>query len=148
MAAGIHARIISPGANHPFDLPTERTLTSRGIICVPYWGANCGGALGETMEFSGWRDVEIAAFMHRRLGPHVLSAIRDSQRTGLTATEITKSRTFERFARAAARASHRSLKGSLLAAGLECYRRGLIPTSVGRNFSRGYFEREVLLPFD
>ncbi len=148
MAGNIQAGIIAPGANHPFDLHAERALTARGIVCIPYWVANCGGTLGETMEFAGWRDPEIADFIHRKLAPHVQSAIRDSRKTGLTPTELTKARTFERFARAAAHATSRGLKGSLMDAGLECYRRGLVPTAVVRSLSRDYFERQVLLPFD
>jgi glutamate dehydrogenase/leucine dehydrogenase len=46
MAGRIQARIIVPGANHPFDLADEKALAARGILCVPYWIANCGGTPG------------------------------------------------------------------------------------------------------
>ncbi len=148
MAGSIQARIISPGSNHPFDLATEKVLVARGVVCVPYWVANCGGTLGETMEFSGWRDGEIAEFIHRRLEPHVRGVIRESQRSGLTPTEIAKPKTLQRFARMAAEAGQPGIKGRLMAAGLECYRRGLVPTDLVRVLSRRYYENEVLLPFE
>jgi glutamate dehydrogenase (NAD(P)+) len=147
-AGGIQARIIAPGSNRPFDLATEKALVARGIIPVPDWVANCGGVLGPTMEFSGWPDGEIVDFIHRRLEPHVRGAVRESERTGLTATEIAKPRAIERFKQMAARAGRPGLKGRLMSAGLEVYRRGLIPSALVRRMSRQYYERSVLLPFD
>ena len=110
-AGGIQARIIAPGSNHPFDLATEKALMARGIIAVPDWVANCGGVLGLTMEFSGWPDGEIVDFIHRKLEPHVRGAIRESERTGLTATEIAKPRAIERFEQMAARARTAGAEG-------------------------------------
>jgi len=147
-AAGIQARIIAPGSNHPYDLETERKLVAKGIVAVPYWLANCGGTLGETMEFSGWRDTEIAEFIHRRLEPHVRGLIRESQRAGVTPTEIAKPRTLARFARMAERASRPRLKGRVMGLGLECFRRGLLPSDLVRALSKSYFEGSVLLPFE
>ncbi len=144
----IQAKIISPGSNHPFDLASEKALVARGIVCVPYWVANCGGTLGETMEFSGWRDGEIAEFIHQRLEPHVRQVILESQRSGLTPTEIAKPKTLQRFARMAAETNRPGVKGRLMGAGLECYRRGLVPSGLVRVLSRRYYENEVLLPFE
>jgi glutamate dehydrogenase (NAD(P)+) len=147
-AAGIRARIIAPGSNHPYDLDTERKLVAKGIAAVPYWVANCGGTLGETMEFSGWRDTEIAEFIHRRLEPHVRGPIREAQKTGLTPTEIAKPRTLARFARVAEQAARPGVKGQVMGLGLECYRRGLAPAGLMRILSKSYFEGAVLLPFE
>jgi glutamate dehydrogenase (NAD(P)+) len=147
-AGGIQARIIAPGSNHPFDLATEKALMARGIIPVPDWVANCGGVLGPTMEFSGWPDGEIVEFIHRKLEPHVRGAIRESERTGLTPTEIAKPRALERFEQTAAQAGRPGLKGRFMSAGLEVYRRGLVPSALVRGMSRQYYERNVLLPFE
>ena len=146
-AARIRARIIAPGSNHPYDLETERKLVAKGIVAVPYWIANCGGTLGETMEFSGWRDTEIAEFIHRRLESHVQAPIRESQKTGLTPTEIAKPRTLARSARTAQQVSRPGVKGRVMPLGLECYRRGLVPAGLVRILSKSYFEGSVLLPF-
>jgi glutamate dehydrogenase (NAD(P)+) len=61
----IQARIVAPAANQPYDNEAETAMASRGILCLPYWLTNCGGTLGETMEFAGLNDAEIAAFMNR-----------------------------------------------------------------------------------
>ncbi len=146
-AARIRARIISPGSNHPFDLDTERRLVATGIVAVPYWIANCGGILGETLEFAGWGEKEIAGFMHRKLGPHVRQAIEESQRTGLTPNEVAMPKAMARAAGKAAEVSGQGFMGQAMRAGLECHRRGWLPRGCVRLLSRSYFEGSVLLPF-
>jgi glutamate dehydrogenase (NAD(P)+) len=145
-AGGVQARIVSSGSNHPYDLETERWLASRGAVLLPYWISNCGGTLGETMEFAGWRGGEIAAFIHRRLEPNVRWLIGEARETGLTQTEIAKPATFARFKRLSEQSERRGLGGRIAVAGLECYRRGFLPSGAVRLLSRGYFERSVLLP--
>jgi glutamate dehydrogenase/leucine dehydrogenase len=147
-AGGIQAKIISPGSNHPYDLETERALVRRGILCLPYWVANCGGTLGETLEFAGWTDAEIASFIRRRLEPHIRWIVDQSRRNHLTPTEIAMPRTLARFARLSEQAARPRLRERIMSAGLECYRRGLIPSAAVRALSRGYFENSVLLPFE
>jgi glutamate dehydrogenase/leucine dehydrogenase len=145
-AGSIQARIVSSGSNHPYDLETERRLASRGAVLLPYWISNCGGTLGETMEFAGWRGGEIAAFIHRRLEPNVRWLIGEARETGLTQTEIAQPATFARLKRLLEQSEQSGLGGRIAGAGLECYRRGLVPSGAARLLSQGYFERSVLLP--
>ena len=147
-AGGVQARIVSSGSNHPYDLETERRLTARGTVLLPYWISNCGGTLGETMEFAGWRGDEIAAFLHRKLEPNVRWLIGEARKTGLTQTEIAKPPTFTRFQRLSEQAERRGLGARIAGAGLECYRRGLVPSGAVRLLSRSYFEQSVLLPLE
>jgi glutamate dehydrogenase/leucine dehydrogenase len=149
IANKILAKIICPGSNHPYDLQTERRLVQRRIVCLPYWITNCGGTLGETMEFAGWHDGKIAEFIHRRLQPLIGGVIAKSAQANVTPTEIAKPATLARSSRLLQQATHPTgLKGSLMAAGLECYRRGLVPSALTRALSRSYFEDNVLLPFN
>jgi glutamate dehydrogenase (NAD(P)+) len=145
-AGGVQARIVSSGSNHPYDLETERRLTARGAVLLPYWISNCGGTLGETMEFAGWRGGEIAAFIHRKLETNVRWLIDEARKTGLTQTEIAKPPTFARFQRLSEQSERSGVGARIVGAGLECYRRGLVPSGAVRPLSRSYFERSVLLP--
>jgi glutamate dehydrogenase (NAD(P)+) len=147
-AGGIQARIVSSGSNHPYDLETERRLAARGTVLLPYWISNCGGTLGETMEFAGWRGGEIAAFLHRKLEPNVRWLIDETRRTGLTQTEIAKPPTFARVQRLSEQSEQSGAGARIAGLGLECYRRGLVPSGAVRIFSRDYFERSVLLPLE
>jgi glutamate dehydrogenase/leucine dehydrogenase len=147
-AGGVQARIVSSGSNHPYDLETERRLTARGTVLLPYWISNCGGTLGETMEFAGWHAGAIAAFLHRRLEPTVRWLIGEARKTGLTQTEIAKPLAFARFQRLSEQSERSGVGARIAGAGLECYRRGLVPSGAVRLLSRSYFERSVLLPLE
>ena len=98
------------------------------------------------MEFAGWRGGEIAAFIHRKLEPNVQWLIGEARKTGLTQTEIAKPPTFARFQRLAGQSERSGVGARIAGAGLECYRRGLVPAGAVRLLSRSYFERNVLLP--
>jgi len=141
----LKARIVAPAANQPFDAEAEARMTSRGILCLPYWLTNCGGTLGETMEFAGLNDPEIADFMNRRLRDHVQWLLDQPTEGAQTLTHILKPRSL-------ARHGLQSLPDSGAPAGvkqlaLKAYQRRWIPKRWMAPFSRRYFEDQVFLPF-
>jgi glutamate dehydrogenase (NAD(P)+) len=139
------ARIVAPAANQPYDAEAEALMTSRGILCLPYWLTNCGGTLGETMEFAGLSDAEIAAFMDRRLRHHVQWLLDQPTAGAQTLTGILKPRS---LARHGLKSSPNSgAVAGVKQLGLTAYQRGWIPKRLMAPFSRRYFEDQVLLPF-
>jgi hypothetical protein len=120
-------------------------MTSRGILCLPYWLTNCGGTLGETMEFAGLSDAEIAAFMDRRLRHHVQWLLDQPTAGAQTLTEILKPRSLARHERQSL--PDAGSVTSVKQLGLTAYQRGWIPKRLMAPFSRRYFEDQVLLPF-
>ena len=144
-AALIQVRIVAPGANQPYDDEAEATMTSRGILCLPYWLTNCGGTLGETMEFAGLNDGEIAAFMNRRMCDHV-EWLLDQPREGVqTLTQILEPRSLARHELQSAPDSGALARVKQL--GLKAYQRGWIPKWLMAPLARRYFEDQVFLPF-
>ncbi len=144
-AGMLQARIMAPAANQPYDAEAEAILTSRGILCLPYWLTNCGGTLGETMEFAGLNDAEVAAFMNRRLRHHVRWLLDHPTEGAETLTKILKPRS---LARHGLQGSSSSLAlAGVKQLGLKAYQRGWIPKRWMAPFSRRYFEDQVFLPF-
>jgi glutamate dehydrogenase (NAD(P)+) len=139
------ARIVAPAANQPYDSEAEAVMTSRGILCLPYWLTNCGGTLGETMEFAGLSDAEIAAFMDRRLRDQVQWLLDQPTEGTQTLTEILKPRSLARHGRKSS--TNSGILASVKQLGLTAYQRGWIPKRWMAPFSRRYFEDQVLLPF-
>ena len=142
-ANGLRARIVVSGANQPYDTQAEAAMVRRGLLCLPYWLTNCGGTLGETMEFAGWRDDDIRDFMDRRMGDHIQWLIQELRAGTQTPTEILKARSLARHQAVGFGGTFR-----MKALGLSAYQRGWIPASVMRRLSRTHFERTVFLPFD
>lgn len=147
-AGAISAKLVAPGANHPYVAETERLLHARGVLCVPDFISNCGGVLGETLAFAGWRDPEIEEYTDRRLGAAVNGLIRESQKRGVAPSDLATPLSMKRFAENAAAAERGGLTAAARGAALRLFREGLLPAAPVRIFSRRYFETRVLRPFE
>jgi glutamate dehydrogenase (NAD(P)+) len=147
-AAAIHARLVVPGANHPYEVETERLLHARGVLCVPDFVSNCGGVLGETLAFAGWRDPEIEEYTYRRLGAAIDALLRESRARGIAPSDIATPLCLKRFAEDAAAAERGGLAAAARGVVLRLYQEGLVPAAPVRIFSRRYFETQVLRPFE
>jgi glutamate dehydrogenase (NAD(P)+) len=141
--AGMPARILSCGANSPITPEAERLLWQRGTVCVPDFVANCGGVLGGTMEFCGWRPEEIFVFYERRFRPAVERLIRGALEAGKPLREMAEELALARFAAVKRRAEQPSAAGRCFSAGIALYRAGWVPARLMHALSKGYFNDRV-----
>jgi glutamate dehydrogenase (NAD(P)+) len=141
--ARIPASVLSCGANSPVTPEAERLLWRRGVVCVPDFVANCGGVLGGTMEFCGWRPQEIFAFFEQRFRTGVERMIRSALQTGKTLREMAEDMALARFHEVKRRAEQPSLAGRCFSAGTAFYRTGWVPPRLTRRLSKGYFNHRV-----
>lgn len=138
-AQRLPARVVACGANHPLSGQTERILWARGVIAVPDFLANCGGVLGGTMEFAGWRRGEILDFFRERFGRRVDFFLGESLRSGRPLREVCEEYALARFHRVKERAEKPGLGGRCFAAALAFYRKGWLPRRLSARLSRDYF---------
>jgi glutamate dehydrogenase (NAD(P)+) len=142
--ARVAASMICGGANDPLSADAERMLFERGVLYLPDFVTNCGGVLGGTLEFAGVRADRITALVERHTRRVVQSLLHEADRhmvpVRAPAEQLALSR-HERIARAAQRPSVRTRALSL---GLECYRRGWLPTALVASLAPGYIERQLL----
>jgi len=142
-AARMPARILSCGANSPVTPEAERVLWRRGVVCIPDFVANCGGVLGGTMEFCGWRPEEIHVFYERRFRAAVERLIRGALEAGKPLREMAEDVALTRFDQAKRRAEHPSAAGRCFSAGIALYRAGWVPAGLMRPLSKGYFNSRL-----
>jgi glutamate dehydrogenase/leucine dehydrogenase len=135
------AAVISCGANSPITPEAEHALWARGVLCVPDFVANCGGVLGGTMEFAGWRHAEILAFCEEVFGGRVRELLERGRRLARPVRDVAEQQALRRFTAVKRAAERGSWFGGLSRAGLEAYRHGLIPERLMRRLSAGYFRR-------
>lgn len=139
----MEARVVSCGANSPITAQGEETLAQRGILAVPDFVANCGGVLGGTMEFAGWRADEILRFCGEVFGPRVERLLKEAGRSGRPLRGYCEEVARERFAAVKERAERGSWSGRVVEAGLSVYREGFLPERLVKWASEGYFQRAV-----
>jgi glutamate dehydrogenase/leucine dehydrogenase len=141
--ARLPAAVISCGANSPITPEADQALWARGVLSVPDFVANCGGVLGGTMEFAGWRPAEIVAFCEGVFGERVRKLLEHARRLARPVREVAEQQALRRFAAVKRAAERGSWLGQVSRAGLAAYRHGLIPERLMRRLSEGYFRRAV-----
>jgi glutamate dehydrogenase (NAD(P)+) len=137
------AKVLSCGANSPVTPEAERLLWQRGVLCVPDFVANCGGVLGGTMEFCGWRPEGIFEFFEQRFRAAVERLIRSALETGKPLRELAEEVARQRFHAVKRRAEQPSVAGRFFSAAIALYRAGWVPAGFVRPLSRGYFSDRV-----
>jgi len=145
--ARMPARILSCGANSPVTPEAERLLWRRGVVCVPDFVANCGGVLGGTMEFCGWRPEEIFVFFEQRFRTAVERLIRGALETGKPLRDMAEDVALRRFDEVKRRAEQPSAAWRCFSAGVALYRARWIPARLVRSLSIGYFNDRISCRF-
>ncbi|HTY45039.1 MAG TPA: Glu/Leu/Phe/Val dehydrogenase dimerization domain-containing protein [Patescibacteria group bacterium] len=139
----IRAGLISPGANLPLTTEAEDILFQKGVICIPHFIANCGGILGGTMEFAGFRPQEIDRDIGTVFFAQVSDLIRDTFGAGKRPLAALQEVALERFGRVKASSEKKSLRGMLFLSGMSLYRNGLLPRPLVKSASAEYFTKRM-----
>jgi len=141
--ARMPAKVVSCGANSPITPEAEQLLWERGVLCVPDFVANCGGVLGGTMEFAGWKPEEIFEFYDRRFRGRVERLIINALQSGRPLRAVAEDHSRERFDQVKRLAENPSMRGRGIQAALAIYRRGWLPSRLVRRLSDGYFHSRL-----
>jgi len=141
--ARMPARILSCGANCPVTPEAEQLLWRGGIVCVPDFVANCGGVLGGTMDFCGWRPKEIFALLEQSFRSAVERLICDAVTAGTPLREMAEAIAIRRFQEVKLRTERPSPAGRSFSAAIALYRAGWVPEWLVRHLSRGYFKSRI-----
>ncbi|GAI90728.1 unnamed protein product, partial [marine sediment metagenome] len=140
----VAARIISPGANVPTTPEAEEILFHRGILSIPDFVANCGGALGVSMEFAGLKEAFVKHFIDQRFGQKVAEMLKAVETKGIIPRDYAVKIAKERFLTVKEKAERKNITNGVFRFGLELYRRRLIPSYLTRLVAPVYFEHTLL----
>lgn len=139
----VRARMVVPGANAPCTPEAERELEARGVLCVPDFLANCGGALGGTMEFAGIKEAVIRRMLDETIARLTRWAFEQSRRERSSPREVAERAALARHAALRRQAEAPTPLSRLFAAALALYRRGVIPAALVGRLAPFYFARLV-----
>jgi glutamate dehydrogenase (NAD(P)+) len=138
-AGKIRARIISAGANVPFTADAEAMLSSRGILCLPDFVANCGGVLGTFLEIAGLNPKKIPDAIRGIVGPRIEEMIRVFDGPGRRLREYAVEMAEENFLRLKKRAEGRG-PGAVLNPSVLRFGRRILPSGIVGRMAVRYFE--------
>jgi glutamate dehydrogenase/leucine dehydrogenase len=137
----IRAKIIAPGANCAVSLGADRILFSRGILSIPHFTANCGGALGSTMQFLGCTETQIAQFVELEIKRKISNLLNKSEREGVLPIVLAKEEALRKFNRMQSIQTQSSMK-QIIRIGMYAYRVGLFPPGIMRRFIPQYLKNK------
>ncbi len=140
-AGSVRARLIAPGANAPLTAEAERRLEDRGVLCLPDFLANAGGVLGGTMEFAGLPEGLLRRLLETALERLAGWLLEEAAARRCSLRLLAEAAALARHAELRRRAESPGWSGRLFEAGLELYRRGLIPAAVAGRLAPLYFRR-------
>jgi glutamate dehydrogenase (NAD(P)+) len=142
-ASSVTAKIISPGANAPITAEAGQILYQKGILSIPDFVANCGGALGATMEHTGLRYDFIRHFIEHEIGQKITDMIEAAEKRGISLGEYAERRAQERFLSIKEAAEKKSITNKVTTLALSLYRQGIIPCQLVTPVAPRYFQRRL-----
>ena len=137
------ARIICPGANNPITSEAESLLSARGVLCLPYFVTNCGGALGETMAFASVGKEKIVSFMEHHIGARIAWLLKEARKQHVSPSDIALPLALHRCHKIRQDASHPTRLRRLFSFGVDLHRRGWVPGALVGALSLPYFARTI-----
>ena len=140
-AKNVAAKIISPGANAHTTADAEQVLFKKGILSLPDFVANCGGAMAAGMRRSGLSHDFIQHFIEHKFGQKVNSMIKAAEKDRIPLKEYAETVTQDRFLRLKEAAEKKSIGNKVFNFALELYRSGIIPYQLVTPMAPKYFER-------
>jgi glutamate dehydrogenase/leucine dehydrogenase len=123
----VRASIVCAGANNPVTLPADERLHRRGILYLPDFMTNAGGALGNMVRFAGLSDRYFHRLIAGEFTSKIVEVFRASEARSSTPREAGIRWAEEKFARMKAGKERRSGSNALFELALSIYRRGVVP---------------------
>lgn len=107
----LKTQLVVPGANIPVTADAEQTMFKMGIHYLPDFVCNCGGVLGNNLEWRGFNEQDIKKIIRQEFGRKVLRIIELAQMRNLCPTDIAREISKNNFRKMEERAKKRSRRG-------------------------------------
>ncbi len=141
--ARVKAKAICAGANNPVTEEADRYLFNEGIIYLPDFMTNCGGVLGNAMEFMGLDQKSIVKTLTNSVGIKFRKVIKLARGLGKSPFIVGRDIATKRLKKIETSKNRKTLKNMTLRLGLNAYRKGLIPRWAVRKYAMNYFDRII-----
>ena len=131
----IHAEIICAGANNPVTLAADEYLFNQGVLYLPDFMTNAGGALGNMVKFAGLNDKHFDQLIREQFSDKIIEVYQRSLSLGIPPREAGIRMADEKFAKMKAAKEEPSSSNVFYEFALSIYRKGLIPKFLLRPFA-------------
>jgi glutamate dehydrogenase (NAD(P)+) len=131
----IKADIICAGANNPVTLAADEYLYSKGVLYLPDFMTNAGGALGNMVKFAGLDEKYFRRLIREQFSDKLVEVYERSMADGIPPREAGIDIADRKFAKLKSAKESKSRSNALYEFALSIYRKGLIPKFLLRPFA-------------
>lgn len=139
----IKAKVICAGANNPVTLAADRYLFSKGVLYLPDFVTNCGGVLGNAVDYVGLSKQHLVRLLQEEVASQLRRYVVAANNQGLTPREVAIDHMNHRLQCTRSGEKGRRSKKLGSAAALLLLRKGLIPTSIMRPFTYQQLRKRI-----
>jgi glutamate dehydrogenase/leucine dehydrogenase len=131
----IKAEIICAGANNPVTLAADEYLYNKGVLYLPDFMTNAGGALGNMVKFAGLTERHFHQLINDQFTAKIIEVYGLSQSENIPPREAGIRMADDKFDRMKADKEEASKSNALYEFALSIYRKGWIPKILLRPFA-------------
>ncbi len=146
--SGNMTRITAPrvcsGANNPITLVADEYLFEKGVTYLPDFATNCGGVLGNAMEFASLSERHIRRIIEEEIVPKWRSLWESAKAQSRTPRSIGVEIALDTFSKMKDADESGGGQTKLFRHAVNWYRKGLIPRMLVKRASYAYFRKCLL----
>jgi glutamate dehydrogenase/leucine dehydrogenase len=140
----IRAKIVCAGANNPVTMDADRYLFSQGILYLPDFATNCGGILGNAMEFAGITEEDFMEVLRDSIAKKYQDLWRIACARNIPPREVAIGIGEENLRRLHLENNVHRGRSHLRSILVDLYRHGLVPALLVRSYARRYFRKMLM----
>ncbi len=134
-AENIQAPLVCAGANNPVTAKADEILFKKNILYFPDFITNCGGVLGNAVEFAGLKEKNTHQLIQEEVIPILLKMYNLSKQRQISIHNMAIEMVDDKMKQAQNTSSSKSMLNSLTQLGLKFYRKGWIPSFLVKEYA-------------
>jgi glutamate dehydrogenase/leucine dehydrogenase len=123
----IDAQIVCAGANNPVTYAAAKALHERGVLYMPDFITNSGGALGNTVKFAGLNEKHLKRILNTEFMDVLEHVYRQSELLSLPPSVVAFERLNKKFETMKSKSESKHQSNRIMELALSAYRKGVIP---------------------
>jgi glutamate dehydrogenase/leucine dehydrogenase len=139
----IKAQIVCAGANNPVTLKADKLLFENRKLYFPDFVTNCGGVLGNAIEFAGLSEDHLIKLLREEVIFKLKEIYAISQKEKIPTRLIAIKKMEEKLKKAQIKASKQTSGNLLQSLGLKLFRKGIVPKFLIRGYAYSSLKKRL-----
>jgi len=140
----VKAKVVCAGANDPVTFLADEFLHKNDILYFPDFITNCGGVLGNSVQYFGLQTRHLRALIQNQVFDKLRQIYELSEAAGRSPREVAIEMTEKKLQNLKVRKEQKAAKNSIMDWGLKLHRKGLIPKIITRWYGKKSLAKMIM----